>query len=92
MKTADEIKVVSDECGFKLHLVDTNGDEHRFNIHGVAWAFETNVRDTIGGWKAEGEAARSSMPRLVTVDDLDGYEIGDPKRVELQRIIDRGGV
>jgi hypothetical protein len=84
--TAEEITVTSDERGWELHI-DTDQGALVVNIHGVAWDFAEDVRQ-IQRWRAEGEAARATMPPRITQEDLEAYEPGDPKRIGLQRIMD----
>lgn len=88
---ADDVQVVGDEQGFELHVDTDEGDRFVFRIHHLAEQFGKNVDETIGTWLREREDARATHVPNLTEDDLDGYDLGDPKRVEIQRAIDRGG-
>ncbi len=84
---ADEIEVIGDEHGFVLVIDTDEGDRLRINIQRRAQAFAENVDSTIGAWLREGEAARLTrpIPGQITVDDLDAYPLGDPKRITLEK-------
>lgn len=84
---AADVDVIGEEFGFELHVTDENGDLHVFNVQRVAEPFYRKVRETIGPWLDEGEAARG-MPGPVTREDLDAYEPGDPKRIMLAWEVD----
>lgn len=86
---AESVKIDSDEDGFHL-IVDTDEGTFDFRIQALAEALYDTVKHEIGPWLYERDMARGTGVR-VTEEDLDAYELGDPKRVELQRVIDRGG-
>jgi hypothetical protein len=96
---ADSIKIECDEDGFHLIVQTDDPFEHtrfrpetRFDFRlpqDCAEALHEQVNLIIGSWLAERESARYSV--RVTEEDLEGYSLGDPKRIELQHIIDRGG-
>jgi hypothetical protein len=89
------IKIESEEDGFHLLIDgdDPTGEyqfsEFDFRIADPVALLE-EVKRTIGEWWAEGQDAARGYVR-VTEEDLEAYEPNDPKRVELQRVIDRGG-
>jgi hypothetical protein len=79
---AHTLKIESDERGWELHI-DTDNGNFVFNIHSLAWDFADEVK-VIQGWRMEGEAARYGA-RPITPEDLEAYELGDPKRISLER-------
>ena len=83
---AETVRFVSDDDGWEMH-VDTDVGRFVVNVHGCAWDLCDAVRP-LQAWRAEGEHARATAVR-VTEDDLDAYELGDPKRVSLQHELDR---
>jgi hypothetical protein len=86
---AAEMRIESDERGFELHF-ETDQGCYIVNVHGCAVDLLEAVKRSIGPWWSEGQTAHGTGVH-VTPEDLDAYEPGDPKRVELQRVIDRGG-
>lgn len=81
---ADDARIVGDENGFELHI-ETNVGDFVFNIHHFAQEFAKNVDQTIGAWLREGERARYIHPGQITTEDLEGYDLNDPKRISLER-------
>lgn len=75
MRTADYMKVESDERGFELHIRDDEGKWYVFNVHALAETLHNTVRSTIGPWLAEAAEARRTMP---TYDDDEGPWPGEP--------------
>lgn len=71
MRHAEHIAFVADEDGWEMHVTDELGEVFRFNVHGVAWDLPDLVRESIGAWRAEGEAVRSSAS---AGDDLQSGE------------------
>jgi hypothetical protein len=86
---ADSIKIESDEDGFHL-IVDFPGGRFNFRIQDVAEELYDSVTYEIGPWLHERNSARGTGIH-VTPEDIDAYEPNDPKRVELERVIDQGG-
>jgi hypothetical protein len=84
---ADSVKIVSDECGWELHIETDEGDTIVVNVHSLAWDLAAEVDSTLGAWRREGEYARATMPPRVTEDDLDAFPLGHYKRIELERAI-----
>jgi hypothetical protein len=84
---AEEIKIDSDSEGFEMTVLSDEGS-FTFNVHGCAVQLLEEVQRTIGEWWAEGQRYRGG-PGPVTEDDLEGYDLGDPKRISLQREIDK---
>lgn len=58
---AESIRIESDECGFELHLTDTEGLVHVFNVHGVAVDLLAAVERKIAPWHREGVAVLAEM-------------------------------
>lgn len=87
--TAYSVVFRGDEDGWHM-IVEADDGRHDFRVHGVAWDLAAHAAETLGEWRAEGEAARGTRV-FVTESDLEGYAPDDPKRVELNRVIDAGG-
>lgn len=85
---ADDIRIEGDEDGFHV-LIETNVGDFDFRIHHLAEQFHGNVNDTIGSWLREAQEARYVHPGQITVEDLDAYPPGDPKRITLEREMNR---
>lgn len=84
---ADSIAVEGDEDGFHLIVETDEGDRINLRVQGVADELLIAVKETVGEWIAEREDARATWPGRVTQDDLEGYDLSDPKRVEMERQI-----
>ena len=80
---ADSAEFVADENGWELHVVDEGGDTHVFNVHAITSALLPIAYPLVKYW-TEGMAAAATYVPPVTQDDLDAYEVGDPKRVALE--------
>lgn len=87
--TADSVRIETDEGGFHLVVETDEGDVIDVKIHDVVEDFYWNARKTIGSWLSERDAARFS--RLATYEDLEAYDRGDPKRISLERELERRG-
>lgn len=81
MKAASSVEFVEEAEGWELHVVDSDGEHHAWNIHHLAWPLIDHAYQTLGRWGAEGAAV--GTPDLVTDEDLEAYEPGDPKRIAL---------
>lgn len=91
MERITSIRIDNDEGRFVL-VFETDEEIFAFDLHDVALDFAADVRRSgLLRYADEAEDARATMPRPVTTEDLEAYERNDPKRVELQRAIDRGG-
>lgn len=86
---ADDVQVVGDEQGFELHVDTDEGDRFVFRIHHLAEQFGVNVDETIGAWLREREDARATYVPNLTEEDLQGYALDDPKRITLEREMNR---
>lgn len=84
---ADSIVIEGDEDGFHLIIETDEGDRINIRVQGVADELLTAVKGTVGEWVAEREDARATRPGRVTQESLEGYDLSDPKRVELERRI-----
>lgn len=82
---ADNVTFDSDEAGWKLRVLSEDGDLFVFNIHHLAFELAQHADQTIGAWRREGEHARATHVPRPTQHDLEGYELGDPKRIALER-------
>lgn len=93
MQRADEVRFVAEEDGWRLHVTDEDGATHVFLIHSLAWDLAEHARETIGAWRAEGEAARRTMPASAAQDltALD-QEIKAPGDLNLERLRDSGAL
>lgn len=84
--TADSIRIVGDEDGFHMIVETDDGDQLDVHVHRVADLLYETVNGTIGVWVDERESARAWQVSA-HVNDLDGYDLNDPKRVALEREI-----
>jgi hypothetical protein len=82
---AESLKIDTDEGRYML-LVETDDCLHRFDIHGLVLDFYDEVRRELLPYVVEAEAARVTVPQLVTnrpvsVEDAieAGYALDDPK-------------
>ncbi len=77
---ADEVNVIGDENGFELHIHTAEGT-FVVNIQSIAEAVLLEVNREIGGWIAEGVAARIERDESLaaTYDDDGAYDVNDPK-------------
>lgn len=79
---AETISVESDECGFELHVTDTDGDVHVFNIQAAAVDLLSAVERTIAPWHREGMAVYAewrAAGAFSAYDPSDAYDLSDPK-------------
>lgn len=87
--SADSARIEGDEDGFHLVIDTDEGDVLDLRIQGIAIEFAEEVDSTVGAWWREGQAAGATRPRRITEEDLDAYPLGSPKRITLEREIDR---
>lgn len=85
---ADDVRVEADEDGWHL-VVETNVGDFNFRIHAVAEKLSADVDATIGAWLREGRRAAATYVPRITLDDLDAYPPGDPKRITLEREMEK---
>lgn len=100
MRRAESVQIVPDENGWEMHVEDEDGEVKRFNIHWIAWDLARHAQETIGAWRAEGEAARmglqASSSDELSSPDHEAYPPGHYKRpgsledVDLVRDLQRG--
>lgn len=79
---ASEIRIETDECGFELHLTDSDGDTHVFNIQAAAVDLLSAVERTIAPWHREGMAVLAewrAAGAFSAYDPSDAYDLSDPK-------------
>jgi hypothetical protein len=85
---AESVEFISDENGWELQI-ETNVGTFRFNIHGCVLDLDQSYQHTIAPYLEEGRRAAASYRPPLTQDDLDGYPLGDPKRITLEREMNR---
>ncbi len=83
---ADSIKIDTDEGRFELVVETEEAGTLRIDFHGLALAFEDEVRRELRPYALEAVLSRRTMPELVTnrpvsVEDAieAGYALDDPK-------------
>lgn len=83
MSDALSIALDTDERGFEL-AIETDDGVHRFNVHAeIDTLIEIGQR--LSDYLDEGRRAAASYIPPARESDLDGYDLGDPKRITLAR-------
>lgn len=59
-QAADKVEFVSDEGGWEMHVTSAYG-RTVYNIHGLAWDLVPHMKETLGGWRLEGESVRTEV-------------------------------
>lgn len=86
--TIDGILIDTDEAGFEL-ILSGHAAEYHFRIHGVAVELMRAVDREIRPWWQEGQDAAATYVPPITEEDLEAYELGDPKRISLERMMNQ---
>lgn len=81
---AETIRFEADEAGWEM-VVESDWGTFRFNIHGCVLDLDHAYQRTIAAYLAEGQAAAASYHPPITQDDLNGYDLNDPKRYALEQ-------
>ena len=82
--TANDVRIVGDENEWEL-VIETNVETFAFRIHHLAWDLAAHADETLGAWRREGENARATYVPRVTEEDLQAYDLNDPKRITLEQ-------
>ena len=82
---ADDIRIYGEEDGWKLTIDTDEGATITVHIHHLAETLAVTVDSTIGEWLREGQAARAKYVSRITEEDLQAYDLSDPKRITLEK-------